>query len=251
MSGEPRKATDVLLELENKVDVLINLVKSLTLNNQIISNKLNDMMGIINKQPNVNAPKITVEAVSPANFKNPIDRFQVSDPERQVVISTESNLPETDSPQGFRRTSRPETFEGETSKSVPKNQDAQIIVPHPQRPPPGREKELNVPVQHLGKEKSPIVQNAIPVMQRITDKNGKAIFLADVEIIDAETSQSIFKTRTNGQGRWMASLSVGNYRVTIRKGEALNKSKQEAVQDVRVTGNQSPLDLPVLIIKDI
>ena len=93
------------------------------------------------------------------------------------------------------------------------------------------------------------VRNGIPVSQRCVDKNGKSIFLANVEIIDMATSQTIFKTRTNATGKWFASLGIGAYRVTIRKMESVTKEKIEAVQDIQVDGSKSKLELPMLIIK--
>jgi hypothetical protein len=92
-------------------------------------------------------------------------------------------------------------------------------------------------------------QGQIPVMQRCVDKNGKSLFLAPVEIVDLSTGQPVFKTRTNGTGKWMASLGIGAYRVTITKQASMNKEKLEAVQDIQVDGAQSPLELPMMIIK--
>jgi hypothetical protein len=89
----------------------------------------------------------------------------------------------------------------------------------------------------------------IPVMQRCVDKNSKAIFLADVEIVDMATMQPVFKTRTNGAGKWQAPLGIGSYRVTIRKRENVTKEKIEAVQDIHVDGSVPKLELPLLIIK--
>ena len=41
MSNEPRKATDVLLELEAKINLLLDIVRSQDLNIKVLSNKLN------------------------------------------------------------------------------------------------------------------------------------------------------------------------------------------------------------------
>jgi hypothetical protein len=61
--------------------------------------------------------------------------------------------------------------------------------------------------------------------------------------------QMSFKTRTNGTGKWMASLALGNYRVTIRKHDSATNTKLEATQDIQVDGTQSPLELQALIIR--
>jgi hypothetical protein len=263
--SEPRKASEVLLDLESKIDKLISLTETQNLNAKILSNKLNDVMAALNKQ--TTAPgKITVEAINtiPSATTTPLQNFQPSDPERQVPIFAETKLPETGSPQGFRRTARPETFSGD---DVYLNQE-QTAPKFPMQmpkgtPPPGRgpasspeivmpsPKEPSTPKPISKQVKASLVQNAIPVYQRVVDKNGKPIFLADVEVTDLSSQQSVHKTRTNGTGKWMASLGVGAYRVTIRKRESINKEKTalEAIQDIQVDGSQSPVELQTLIIK--
>lgn len=257
--SEQRKASDVLLELESKITKLINLVELSNHNYKILSNKLNDLING-NKLNPIN--KITVEAVN-AVSKNisPVNNFQPIDPERQVPIFSESNLPQTNSPQGFRRTSRPETFVSET-----KNEEANFPEYTPKfpvqltSPPPGRttietvvrpppEQKTQSSPKEFNEPKNTLMQNSIPVHQRIVDKNGKSIFLADVEIKDLSSGQSVIKTRTNGTGKWMASLAVGNYQVRINKRESTSKNALEAIQDIQVTGSQSPLELNMLIIK--
>ena len=269
--SEQRKASEILLDLENKIDKLIGLTETQNLNSRILSNKLNELMNLLSKQ-NTSAAKITMEAVStaPKNVATPLQNFQPTDAERQIPIFAEAKLPETNSPQGFRRTARPETFSGgeapldQTKESKePEGMKFPLQIPKG-GPPPGRSaspeimasmpavKETLPPQKSTNKSvKASLLQNAIPVHQRIVDKNGKTIFLADVEIMDLSNEQPVYKTRTNGTGKWMASLGVGVYRVTIRKQESLNKGKSalEAIQDVQVDGQQSPLELQTLIIK--
>jgi len=260
---EQRKASDVLLDLETKIDKLISLTEAQNLNARILSNKLNDVMTALSKQSAVVA-KPTVEAVNvvPAIMTSPLQKFQPLDPERQIPIYSETRLPETNSPQGFRRTARPETFAGEDKTAEPVAPKFPVQLPKG-APPPGRGPMSEVtapmpPVKAAPQQKpanktlkSPLVQNAIPVYQRIVDKNGKSIFLADVEVTDLSSGQPIHKTRTNGTGKWMASLGVGAYRVVIRKREnsTADKSALEAIQDIQVDGQHSPLELQTLIIK--
>jgi len=252
--SEPRKATDVLLELETTVSKLLDLVQALDLTSKINSNKLNDIIGRLDKQQ-----KITVEAVQniplpPSNIPPGFTQLPAGDPDRVIPFVAENNLPQTDSPQGFRRNSRPETYAdnkdnfpayNETPKMQPKSD---VMVPpeatdkkRGQNPPPPPLNEMP--------NSAPLTQGQIPVMQRCVDKNGKSIFLADVYLTDLSTNQQIFKTRTNGTGKWMASLGLGRYRVEIRKQGTSVKEKIEATQDVTVDGKSPKLDLPMLIIK--
>lgn len=248
MEQEPRKASDVLLALEAKIDTLLGVVRSQDLKIGIISNKLNSMMELVKNQPK-EIMKFNVEAVNEVSFPS-----YNQEPEKAIPISSDLKLPQEDSPKGFRRTSRPESYAGDNAV-LPKQPK---LNPGP-KPPPGRA-EVVVPAEALNKtvpiEKplTPQMQeqankNAVPVMQRVVDRNGKSVFLADVEIIDLSTSQSIFKTRTNGTGKWMASLAPGHYKVLIRKVESLTKERVETPQDIVVDGTKSPLELSMLIIK--
>jgi hypothetical protein len=276
MSSEPRKATDVLLDVESKVNTLLGIIRAQDLNIKILSNKLNDVIIRLDKQQAV-APKFTVEAIqSPSFIPGPVMppsfvQLPAGDPERTIPIEAESKLPSESSPQGFRRNSRPETYAGDNayltrpsekmpgppSKAPPGRQG-------PMTPPPGRSETVVPPAAFFNnqspampepmapREPRPMPQSAqgqIPIMQRCVDRNGKSIFLADVNIVDITTNQPAFKARTNGTGKWMASLAIGVYRVTVRKQGTSIKDKLEAVQDIQVDGTQSPLELPMLIIK--
>jgi hypothetical protein len=260
MEKEPRKATDVLLELESKIEVLLGIVKSQDLNIKILSNKLNTLMEKMDKQPApVVAPQIMVEAVNTKS--NIFNQAPPPDPGKQLAVSADFNLPLEEAPTGFRRTSRPETYSGDNA-FLPKNKkpNAESSVKFPTQLPRGAVKaEVVVPPHTANKvfeqavpeihESQQMVQNAIPIVQRVVDANGKSAFLADVEITDLSSMASVFKTRTNGTGKWMASLPVGTYRVVIRKRESLTKEKLEAAQDIQVDGMQSTLELPLMIIK--
>lgn len=298
MSDEPRKATDVLLDVESKVSALLDLARAQDLVIKILSNKLNDVIVRLDKQQA--APqKIIVETVqTPTKSNNPVafPSMPAGEPERTVPVTAEMALPVSDTPQGFRRNSRPETYAPKTVPALPvqPQQPAKLgdEPPPPSKypvqlptnstirtqagaPPPGRgpgsevvtvPPEANqVPGNKKGRAGAIVAppqphgtppmagvdqaQGQIPVSQRCVDKNGKSIFLADVEIVDMTTAQPIFKTRTNGAGKWMASLGIGNYRVTIRKRENVTKEKIEAVQDIQIDGSVPKLELPMLIIK--
>jgi hypothetical protein len=257
MEKEPRKASEVLLELEAKLDILVGLVRAQDLTIKVLSNKLNSVMEKMDKQPT--APQIRVEAVN--TMQNPFNQAPTPDPEKAIPISADFNLPVEGTPTGFRRTSRPETYAGDNSylPQLPKPPEpkfptqiprpsgqAEVIVPSRttgQKFPPTEAKPKQEPPPHAASG------NVIPVSQRVVDGNGKSAFLADVEIIDLSSMQEMFKTRTNGQGKWSAPLPIGAYRVIIRKRESLTKEKLEAAQDIQVDGLTSPFELPLMIIK--
>ena len=241
MSNEPRKATEVLLELEAKIDVLLSIVRSQDLNIKVLSNKLNSLMD--NKQNSLmdNKQPFTVETVN-TNFR------VVQDQKPQISILSEEKLPVDENPKGFRRTSRPETYSGDNTY-LPKKLDPKFPV---QIPPVA---EAIVPKEVLSKEPPSVEQPKensspyiVPVQQRVVDKNGKSVFLADVAIIKTNGDR-IFKGRTNGTGKWMATLVPDTYKVVISRRDSVTKGRVDLSQEIVVDGNTSPLELKTLIFK--
>jgi hypothetical protein len=50
MGQEPRKATDVLLDLESKMETMLDLIRNLDLTSKLNSNKLNDLAERLDRQ---------------------------------------------------------------------------------------------------------------------------------------------------------------------------------------------------------
>jgi len=247
MSSEPRKASDLLLDLESKVDTLLSIVRSQDLNIKILSNKLNSVLEKVQQTNAIASPQYNVEAV---NTQIPIHSlFSIEESDnKQIFVSAEDKLPLEENPKGFRRTSRPETYSGDQAylpaKKEPK--PAEVVVHAKKQLPPQQQNTIQETIPN-----KKFSSGSIPVQQRTVDKNGKSIFLADIDIVSGDTGEPIYKTRTNGAGKWFASLPVGKYKITLRKKESLTKDKSslEAVQEILVDGNSSPLELPMIIVK--
>lgn len=236
-----RKATDVLLDLESKIDVLTNLVKSQKLTQEILSNKLNIALELLEKNSIENKvslsekPKFTIEA---------------SDNEKNILINSDFNLLTESEPKGFRRTSRPETY---SKPSIQKNKNvvekpAEVIFN-----PPNLETFNNEPLTSNKSEgdisKKEILQSPIIVSQRIVDANGKSVFLAEVEVKKSDTLELVSKTRTGATGKWSIPLNTGIYKLFIKKRDLKTKEVVTTSQDLIVDGNNSLLTLDTLIIK--
>jgi hypothetical protein len=271
LTQEPRKASEVLLDLEQKLDVALNIIRSQDLNIKILSNKLNAVLEALEKK-GASEPKFMVEAVHTTRPVSMFHEIPELDPEKEIPVEAEFKLPLEKEPNGFRRTSRPETFAGDdvylqptpkpptpprapspppgrTPQGPPPGRTAEVVVP-PANPSPNKRAALDaVPPKPQERVPVQVVQNAIPVQQRVVNKHGKSLFLADVEIIDLSSMQQICKTRTNGMGKWMASLGIGHYRVIIRKMENTTKEKLEVTQDIEIDGTQSTVELQTVIIK--
>ena len=236
MEKEPRKASDVLLELEAKIDVLMNITMTQDMNIKILSNKLNMLLDKIDLLSNASV------------IKNiPAPKIEVGDYNKNV-IDPEDALPINIKPEGFRRTSRPETYAGDDSYlrqpkppgQATKMKEPEIIVP---------QSPSNISQVMQESEKPNNIGNVIPITQRVVDRNSKSVFLANVEVIDDNTNLTVSKSRTNGAGKWSVSLPVGQYKVFIRKRGSTSTDKMEVMQNITVDGEQSPMMLPMAIIK--
>lgn len=101
---------------------------------------------------------------------------------------------------------------------------------------------------HMEKEKSSKT-GKIPVGQRVTDHNGKDLFMADVLITNINTGDT-HKCKTNAVGKWQAYLEVGKYYVAISKiidPNTLNKI--ESLQEIEIKPEMKSLQLPIIFIK--
>ena len=200
---DSRKASDILLSIEQKLDQLLLVITANDLTMKVIANKLQNL---IDKNQNISATTID----------NLLPTVSVLSPEKEEIdINSEFNIQEEKNPSGIRRTSRsssdaPESFfnENKIHKNVSK----------------------------------------IPITQRVVDKNGKSLFLANVEFFN-EKSESIEQVKTNSVGKYQAQLFPGNYKVIIKKIEPLSKTQLECVQTITVDDNISILELPMIIIK--
>lgn len=249
MSNEGRKASDLLLDMEAKMEAVLHIVRSQDLNIKILSNKLNSVLQKLDQAPVQQSPQFSAEAVDTNKIPTANIFGEQEFTERQVPVSAESKIPVEDKPQGFRRTSRPETYAGdgaylpEKKTKLVETKPAEVVVPAKTQP-----DQKKYMVDDQPERKTPAA-GAIPVQQRTVDRNGKSIFLADIEITNYSTGDFVYKTRTNGAGKWMASLVPGVYKVFLKKKENLTKEKLEAMQTIEVDGTTSPLELPMIIVK--
>ena len=200
---DSRKASDILLSIEQKLDQLLLVITANDLTMKVIANKLQNL---IDKNQNISA--LPVE-----NF---LPTASILSPEKEEIdINSEFNIQEEKNPSGVRRTSRSSSDSSDsffTESRVNKN------------------------------------ISKIPITQRVVDKNGKSLFLADVEFFN-EKSETVEKVKTNSVGKYQAQLFPGNYKVIIKKLEPLSKAQLESVQTISVDDNISILELPMIIIK--
>lgn len=247
MDNSPRKASDIILSLEHKVEQLVKSNNALDLSVKVLSNRLNKVLDILQNVniaanpaipsmlPNVQnqAPITNLYSASapptPALPPEGFGDFQEEQTE-SVMVKKEEMLPITDEASGFRRTSRPDGNNMVKANSIP-------VINAPTMT------QVEVP-QTAVADGSP----KIAVQQRVVDKNNKAVYLANVEITNLDSHRLVYKGRTTGVGKWAAPLPAGNYQVVIKRLEPGTNQKLEGIQKLTVDGSSPQLNLPTAII---
>lgn len=212
---EPRKATDVLLALEAKVETLSKLMYSLDMNIKLVLNRLNTLSGTPVQQTPMQMP---------------------ADPDKQVVQTSQQEvIPLANKMEDFtghRRTARAESYADETAATVPVR---------------------NAPVPREVQASKQVIDTAnagkkVPVVQRVSDNTGKDLFMAKVSVFDMN-EKSVCETKTSASGKWQAILPPGKYKVKIIKTDTATKKQIEALQEITVKDTGSVLTLPTAIIR--
>lgn len=220
MSDNPKKASEILLEVSDKLDTILSLVKNIDLNNKLINNKLNQLAQKPTTQIVVEAEK-TVEV---------------------PIMEVEKN------PLGIRRTSRdvePISYKKPDIIKPASEINTDIIVP-------------SMPVTPVVETRSKPVEEEkvhnfeisnVPVSQRVVDKNGKSVFMAIVSIYNSSTGKLVKEIKTSSVGKWMISLPPGEYKAYIVKKDPVKDSKpSEGTQNFVIDGKASTLELPNITI---
>jgi hypothetical protein len=264
--NEPRKASDILLAIEAKLDQILAADRSQDLLFKLLTNKIGTVIDALNVLVKQDNSWQTKEVGIPSNQGNSITNFSnINTGATPETIVNDFNLTEETSPVGFRRTSRPETYENQNKVVAPTPAPKKIVlgqdptqeqfpeyIPQtyskPIPKPKAKKTESTTPHATMNAETVVDNGNKIPVSQRITDENGKSLFLADVEISGGNLTAP-HNLRTNGVGKWQTSLSPGYYQVKIKKFESLTKKKIDVVQDITIDGKKKVEELRPFIAR--
>lgn len=218
--SEDRKATDVLLQIESKVDELLSYIKADNLADKIILERLrivtesleklllkpsNVSVSDIGKKPNLS---VSADFTKPTtNVVSEQQQRQLSDKISITTLSLKDKIKKA--MDDAKEDTASLEFPTAKEKSKEKNTDKQISV-----------------------------------QQKITDIEGSNLFMANVEIFDLN-DVLIKKTKTNQTGKWLAQLPVGAYNVNVTKVGANNKPSINVKYSIEITNENSNLELPI------
>jgi hypothetical protein len=204
MTDEQRKASDVIVAIEDKLNTLLQSMSVYNLNIKLILDRVNKVYNYINQLE----AQSGIDTASPP----PSTDKDVVQTSAEHVITVDSN------PTGVRRTARAESY-----------------APAPQPP-----------IQDVKKSGQP--DRKVPVSQRLTNRQGKDLFMAEVEILN-DKKELVQSTKTNATGKWQAHLKPGKYHIHVIKTDTATKDKIEAWQELNIPFSDTVVTLPTAIIK--
>lgn len=177
---DERKATDILLDLESKVDSLLAYYKVIDFNLKMILTKL--QMQKIESNQNIELPKVS-----------------------ENVGTVEAFIPET---KGKKAKTIKSTVPPPTQPPIPSAATPAIssVSAPPEEVFPEQDEGLKKAVVKSGKK--------VAVQQKIMYPNGKNMILAEIKITTS-SGELIKTTRTDSSGKWKAVLVPGQYIVNI------------------------------------
>jgi len=216
---EPRKASDILLALETKVETLTKLVYNQDMLLKLIADRTNKIYAYIDE--------LQKEYKEAQNQKSEEDEEDQED-SRVINVSNEHQITEVKEQIGQRR------IQPRAGPNAPSPPQPPILAVPNQQPAPK-------PQQTTGSDKK------VPVIQRVSDQTGKDIFMSEILISD-ENGNEIHKTKTNAVGKWQAMLRPGKYIVKISKTDTATKKVLQSTQNITIGNSSSTLILPVVIM---
>lgn len=228
---DTRKMSDIILSLEDKITVLVKTIAVQEMNNRLILDRLNKLV----TQNNVMQQSNTTVANSQSKIAN--TEAIITNKQSTLASSIVSPTQEINKlPQPIQPTENLAVqFEDFKSKKVTNRSVS---------------KSKETPQVNSENIQSVKTGNKIPVSQRITDQQGKDLFMADVIITDLDTNEIVSKTKTTAIGKWTAYLPIGNYSVHITKIiDANTLNKIESLQEIEINPTMKSLQLPIAIIQ--
>lgn len=194
-----RKATDVLIELEQAVNKLLALSSNQDLLLKNINNRISSLEKTLQKSTQIVK---STEVVKPAEVVPPKRTM----PGLKPGISIDSLQQQAQQAQPIQ------TIEDEDD----------IEIDHK----PSGQRRIN---RYSAGEKN----KTVPVQQRVLYQDGKNVCLANVEIF--QDDKLVKSLKTNASGKWTYALNPGKYTVAVGKRATSNKSEVDMKFDIEIT----------------
>jgi hypothetical protein len=214
-----KTATEMLSEISNKLDHIEKVLLSNDLTYKILIQRISSVEEILKAKP--------------VTMPNVVTKPTISMTTETIVAN--SQIPMATIPEGVRRTSRDAVIKPvQTQIPQAPSQNNTVVVPV-QAP-------IEAPTEEFKEFEEQGTPGVVPVSQKVVDIRGKAIFLANVNIVGKLSGEIIHKLKTKANGKWVCTLLPGEYVVHFKKGEI------EKSQDITVL-NKENFELPTYILR--
>lgn len=198
-----RKATDVLIDVETKVNELLAYVKNIDLKMAILLDKLNSFTAETpKKQVHVETPDVEFPPYQPSA---PSPFTSTPDMKRKLQMALEQ----------AQESELADEITAEVKQS-------------------GKRRNLRFHGESQSRQ--------IPVQQRIVYSDGKNVYMANVEIFDSN-NKLVNKTTTDQVGKWKIPLPPGKYTISVSKAGTPLKPKVELRYEETVPEQDSTVEL--------
>lgn len=214
-----RKATDIILELEDKLDQALSMLKNLEFKMSILLNQ---------RQPSPPQPS-PPQASAPQNIAH-VDSKSSIGPKQEVALVA----------------SKPSVFQSAPDLKS-KLQKALLEAKQDSKNPVSSSSDDEVFEFKNADQVSNSKENLskkIPVQQRIVYPDGKNVYMANVEIYSVDGSL-VKKTNTNQVGKWMMLLASGRYKIKVTKSGSGQKPKIDIEYDISVPVTETTFELEI------
>jgi hypothetical protein len=218
---DPRSGSELLRDVERKLDLLQRHVQNLDNNVKIMLGHLNSIL---------NAPVEMAQTPQPTRTET----VRLGEDTEPKMYKFE-DLPRTHK---FEQMAAAQGIEVEPAHTEPRVK----IVAKPEDPSSLDKNELVEEVVRKGHTRTTRVAKKeggrVAVSQQIMSPNGNPVFLATVEIL--QRGSLVHQTRTKTNGRWSAPLDAGEYMVHVVKRAAPDSGKESI--DIRYVVEIPPSD---------
>lgn len=229
MSEDKRTATDILLELEGKVNILSKRFGN-------VENLLKVLLNNINNRQS-SGPKLGIPAPLEPKITGPISRDNFNQREQTNKFAELANQ------HGV-------VVDDETPSAIDT-----VIEARPSELPPDPEGEdmLEAPSRKSSRGQRGSKSSAkSSVSQVLYREEGQPLFLAAIEVLD-QTGVLINQTRTNPKGRWLMALAPGEYQVHVLKRYPPDSGKEsiDTSYQIKVPPSDKPMELTPLTLSEV
>lgn len=248
---EPRKATDLLIDIDNRLRIVEKRLAVFDFQQKLIINSLNKLIGIKQQEEKDNIPTVNVAqvkkptitaapVVAPQKPTQPASQSVAveQEPKKESAIERKARLmhmekvaKQNNEEYSFNLSNNIKTEKNQQKKSPEEDIAFNVIKGDVNN------SALNVEAAAEESTEGP----KVPVTQKASLYDGTVIALAEVVITNTITG-SVKKLSTGNNGRWQTSLSPGVYTLNVNGkvgGEAVEYS-----QNFDVPPTDAVLDIP-------